>query len=592
MESIKKIIQFLNPAEKRRCAWILFTALLFSVFESFSLALLVPYIAILNKEPHISEKALSFFAQVGLPQEENRLILYASVFFLTSITIKSVLHIYSAYLTTQLPYHFFQDKARTLFQMYLRQNYLKFTGQDSSTLLKFCMQTSLYAATVLLYFLQFISYSLIIVFLFGLLVWHDPFSSTILMALLGSVGFGVYQAYKKPQKQAGIEREEASKEAYKDLTEAFLTFKELRIYDKEHFFVDKFRHSLDRLGDGLHKAAYYPVIPVVLIEYVAIALLLGIVMFFFADGEISTAFVSSLVLFAAVLRRLLPTINQLSTVGINLHQFLHSFLLFDEEYRSLEGVTKNTVTQRAFEKEIRCEDVVFSYDGKAAVLKGVTFTIPKNRSIAFVGFSGAGKSTIIDLLVSLLEPQAGRFFIDDAPVRDLSSIQSHIGYVPQSIALLNDTIAQNIAFGERAIDHERLGHVLQMAHLAEFVENLPDKTETIVGERGVKLSGGQKQRLGIARALYRDPDIVIFDEATSSLDSVSEAIIAQSISEMARKKTIVAIAHRLSTVQGFDTIYVLDKGHLVSSGTHEELLEKCPRYQELSLPQRKAECVS
>jgi ABC-type multidrug transport system fused ATPase/permease subunit len=201
--------------------------------------------------------------------------------------------------------------------------------------------------------------------------------------------------------------------------------------------------------------------------------------------------------------------------------------------------------------------------------------------VAFIGPSGAGKSTLIDIIANLIMPDAGTFSVDGKTISSMKSLQHLISYVPQAPALLDETIAQNVAFAEEKPDTDLIHQVLEWAHLGEFVRTLPDGIYSAIGENGVKLSGGQKQRLAIARALYRNPEILLFDEATSALDTLSETAIAEAIRAMKGKKTIVAIAHRLSTIKNFDIIYVMDQGKIISRGSHQALMLTCPLYQKL-----------
>ena len=215
------------------------------------------------------------------------------------------------------------------------------------------------------------------------------------------------------------------------------------------------------------------------------------------------------------------------------------------------------------------------------MLKDVSFDIKRNQSVAFVGSSGAGKTTLVDIFSSFLTPNSGKILVDDKQYASLKGLWSKIGYVPQMMTILDDSLANNIALGESSIDRAHLDNVIKMASLDDVVADLENGVDTLLGDRGIQLSGGQRQRVAIARALYFDPEILIFDEATSSLDSLSEKRITDSINRLKGQMTIIVIAHRLSTIKDFDCIYVLDKGKLVGSGKHEELEQSNSVYREL-----------
>jgi ATP-binding cassette subfamily B protein/subfamily B ATP-binding cassette protein MsbA len=235
-------------------------------------------------------------------------------------------------------------------------------------------------------------------------------------------------------------------------------------------------------------------------------------------------------------------------------------------------------------ESIRLEAVALHYGGDGpAALNGIDLKLPKGTTMALVGQSGAGKSSIADLLVGLLKPSRGRVLIDELDLRsiDLASWQRRIGVVSQDTFLFNMSLADNIAFGTPDVKDAHIQHAAQLAHAAGFIEDLPDGYATVVGERGFRLSGGQRQRIALARALLRDPDLLILDEATSALDSESERLVQQALEEMRPKRTVLVIAHRLSTVVNVDQIVVLDRGRIVDRGSHLELLARGGHYSRL-----------
>lgn len=239
-----------------------------------------------------------------------------------------------------------------------------------------------------------------------------------------------------------------------------------------------------------------------------------------------------------------------------------------------------------FEKEIAFEGVDFRYEAERATLSDIHLKVCKRQRVAFVGETGAGKSTLVDILLGLRRPQSGSILVDQRPLQheDISTLRELIGYVPQSIYLQDASIRENVAFGlgPGEIDEQKVRLACRAAAIADFIEQLPAGYQTEVGERGVRLSGGQCQRLGIARALYHDPEIVVFDEATSALDSSTESQVLEALETLKGVKTLVVIAHRLQTVWDFDCIYVLERGRIVASGTSAQLMEKSPIFQRLA----------
>ena len=318
-------------------------------------------------------------------------------------------------------------------------------------------------------------------------------------------------------------------------------------------------------------------VPRLWFELLAVAALLLLTAVMVWQGTPSTKLIPMLGLFATVAFRMLPSVNHISAATQRLRvseamlSSLHKELALENEIPP-----SRSASPLRFHDRIVLENVSFCYQGAhEAALKSISICIPHGTSVGFVGGSGAGKSTLVDVILGLLPPTSGRVTVDGQNIHDsLRGWQNVIGYVSQSIYLCDDTIRRNIAFGvpEKDIDNDAVWRALKSAQLDEFVESLPDRAETFVGERGVRLSGGQRQRIGIARALYHDPEVVVLDEATSALDTETEKGVMAAVDALHGVKTLIIVAHRLTTVSGCDLLYRLDKGRVVQSGTYAEVI--------------------
>lgn len=353
------------------------------------------------------------------------------------------------------------------------------------------------------------------------------------------------------------------------------------VLDEAAADVDRQTHALEHNARGQTRlnSVNAPVTVVLPMLMIAVIAWLSLVVF----GQKTTGVLPSLVTFVVALQRLNGSIGSISdsmvrfkTNSANL-QLLNEFLVdSDKEYRRRSGST-----YQGFSREIRFDHVSLTYGANAVhALKGIQLRLPVGHTVALVGRSGAGKSSIADLLAGLYEPTEGKILIDDTDFLclDLTSWQRRIGVVSQDTFLFNATIAANISFGCPDVSMPDIILAAQQAQASDFIENLPDGYNTLVGERGYRLSGGQRQRISLARAILRQPDLLILDEATSALDTESERLVQEAIDRFDRKHTILVIAHRLSTIVNADRIYVLDQGRIVEQGNHHDLLDQGGRY--------------
>ena len=367
-------------------------------------------------------------------------------------------------------------------------------------------------------------------------------------------------------------------------------------YDKTHFAENQQNlenHGSDAapIAEGLEEAivdadivmTHFSPIPKYIIETVCISgLLIAIIIkLYFGQRDDTAFFITQLTAFAVASIRLLPSVGKINAYVNNILYCKPSLDLIYNDFREIEGHEFDSISDEereefSFEESIKIKDITYRYPNTDKdVLHNVSLVVPKGKTVAFIGSSGAGKTTLADIVLGLLQPQQGEVLVDNWSIyAHMSAWHKKMGYIPQTIYLSDDNIRNNIAFGieEEKIDDKAVEQAIKKAQLYDFVQSLPDKLNTFVGDRGIRLSGGQRQRIGIARALYHDPDVLVLDEATSALDNETEQAVMEAIESLQGLKTMIIIAHRLTTIRNADLIYEVENGK-VSLREKEEVFK-------------------
>ncbi|MGH8528685.1 MAG: ABC transporter ATP-binding protein [Nevskiales bacterium] len=369
--------------------------------------------------------------------------------------------------------------------------------------------------------------------------------------------------------------------------EAAGALKEVRILGVEGFFLDRFRDSALRNTRDLRLFQFVNSLPKASAEMLLTFLLAGAVVLLVIGRQDIAAALPLLGVFAAAAVRLMPMVSRVSTRLNTARKAMPSLEVVIDALETLKsaataGIVLPARAEISFEKQIRMDRVAFRYRSQnRSLFDGFSLDIRCGERVALIGRTGSGKSTLLDLLLGLLEPEAGSVLVDGVNIRDnLRSWRNLIGYIPQHIYLLDDSVRRNVALGipDEQIDEQRVWQVLEMAEMAAVVRALPDGLQARVGERGGLLSGGQRQRIGIARALYHEPRILLMDEATSALDNETESRVLRTIDRLTHERTLIMIAHRLSSVQQCERVILMDTGRIVDEGTFAEIAQRHPDF--------------
>jgi ABC-type multidrug transport system fused ATPase/permease subunit len=351
-----------------------------------------------------------------------------------------------------------------------------------------------------------------------------------------------------------------------------------------------YREALTTVTSTGASNALATALPRYIIEVFAYSGIVAVTLWLVLQGDVAAA-MPSLALYALAGNRLAPTFQQLFSAAVTIKYHTRAVESLEADLAVVRGqpqlVESELDMPMAFTKEIRLTNLSFTYpSANRPALNNISLSIAQNQSIGLVGRTGSGKTTLADILLGLYPPSSGEIAVDGTPMtlQNERSWRKRVGYVPQHVFLTNASVAQNIALGvpEDQIDHVAVARAAEMAQAEEFIVQLPEQYDTVVGERGVKLSGGQRQRLGIARALYHNPDVLVFDEATSALDGMTEDAVMQAVQRLSSDRTMILIAHRLRTVQACDRIVMLDAGCVVADGPYDTLMSDSEPFKKLA----------
>ena len=460
---------------------------------------------------------------------------------------------------------------------FLNRPYEQYLGADIPTVFRITDSDIPQTFSLMLAMLQLASEVVVSGLIFIVLLCTDIFMTLFIMVLFGVMTLVIVKIFKPKLNKIGAKNQAIQSRIAKWRIQAIYGLKDVKVLNREEFFVRNY-YETGKVGANVGRTyAVMNNIPRLLIETVFIVGVLTFIIIYMKGGGNVASMVSTLAAFGVAAMRVLPSVNRINTY---ITEISYNQPSLDFVYQNLqEGMKTDAMLaqRRAYSQKEKLElkdkielnHISFHYpDSDKNIFTDAHMEVPKGKSVGIMGTSGAGKSTIVDILLGLLHAQEGEITCDGVDIfKNYESWLAQIGYIPQSIYLIDESIRDNIAFGIDAdkIDEKRIWEVLEEAQLKEFVEELPNGLDTTIGDRGVRLSGGQRQRIGIARALYHDPEILVFDEATSALDNDTEAAVMDAVNSFHGKKTMIIIAHRLNTIEKCDIIYKVEDGKLIQT---------------------------
>lgn len=578
---IKQLAYIFDRSEKVKIAALFVAAIIGSILECLGVGIFMPFVNILMDASVIQEDAyLSTAYKLLHFQSTESFLMAVTITIIIIFVVKNVYLIIEKYAIYKFSYNTQMKISTRLLRAYMEEPYTFHLNKNISVLQRSMQEDANLFTNAIIHFMEMVIEITVCIAL-GISLFYISQSITVIIVGLLVICVGLFTSIsRKFSKSLGKDCQGYKAKLYQWMNQALGGIKEIKVLNREDFFVDSYEKYYKKYAKGLRINRTLAASPKYVVEMVAIAgLLIAIIIKMYYGKSDIVRFIPQLAAFAVAAFRLMPSVGRINEHVTNIMYAAPSIELVYHDLKDIQDMKKereekilqrsdNTSTEDLkLKEELRIKNVCYRYpDTEENVINEASFTVMKGQTIALIGESGAGKTTMVDIILGLLVPQYGKIKVDNKDIfKNMDSWHKSIGYIPQTIYLSDDTVRNNVAFGvrEEEIDDEAVMEALKKAQLLDFAEALPDGLETMVGDRGVRLSGGQRQRIGIARALYHDPDILILDEATSALDNETEAAVMEAVETLQGLKTMIIIAHRLTTVQNADVIFEVCDGKVV-----------------------------
>lgn len=569
---IKKLRVLLDKRQKRTMVGLVFLMIIGAGLQTAGIGIILPVVQVVMDSEAIHNNDLVHFFYVLLGGGSvQRFTVIIMILLILVFVVKNLFLFMQEKLTLRFVYTNQFRTSERMMKNYLRRGYEFYLNADTAVVQRSITSDVNNMYALILSLLQLVSDGIIFIFLVIFCFVQSAAMTMLLAGVLLCLLLVIKMILKPIMYKAGEDNQNYYSGLFKWISQTVQGIKEVKITCKEQYFVSEYIKCGKGYVNAVQKYSLYNNIPKLLIETVCVICLMGYLLVMILKGNSTDSMVDTLVVFAAAAMVLLPCVNRINNQINSISYFEPFFMgvsdnLQDEISQDKVDMTfaADTGDKLPVQDKIELRDISYAYPGTdKLIFDHADLVIPVGTSVGIVGTSGAGKSTVVDILLGLLEAQNGNIYADGVNIKEhYRSWLRNVGYIPQMIFMLDDTIRRNVAFGvaEKEIDENRLWEVLKDAQLDEFIKNLPQGLDTGIGERGIRISGGQRQRIGIARALYNNPEVLILDEATSALDQDTEAAIMDSINMLHGKKTLIIIAHRLQTIEKCDLVYRIDDG--------------------------------
>lgn len=581
IELFRKTLNFVDRSTRWQAVGIVVLIVVAVGVETLGIGLIYPFIKLIVDPAEIQNMPwLGRLLGGGEAEVGHRVLIQLTLGLICLWVLKNTVLLVIYYVQARFSLYNMRLLSLRLYRQYLGGPYFLHLARNSADLIRnihFACASAFLGS--FMGFLTLASEALIMVAIAVLLIVIDPAITLSAGLIIGAAVGLFYLTFRRHVLSWGERHIESVKLILKSLQQGLGSIKEIKVLGREEFLVDDFKVPL---GEYVHVTTVKQLMaqaPRLWIETVTVVGVLGVVVFALAHGGSMTSLLAVLSVFGAAALRLIPSMNRILIALNRINDAKHSVDMIHRDIVAPEAREgrggDGAGVALSFSRALEVRNLSYRFPGaEAAALNDVSFTLRPGESLGLVGPSGAGKSTLVDIILGLLEPTAGKVVVDGVDIAtNVRAWRKYIGYVPQAIYLIDDTLRRNIALGlqDAEIDDARIDHAIGLAQLEDLVRKLPSGLDTNVGENGVRLSGGQRQRVGIARALYCDPRILVLDEATSALDSETEHEITRAIERLSGDKTLIIIAHRLSTVRRCDHLIFLEGGCVSGNGTFDQL---------------------
>lgn len=578
LKILKKMNRLLDAKQKRLMVLIVFLMLIGGILESLSISVVIPVIEVLlDPEAVVNNKYMAWLYNALHLQSNTQFTIVMMLALIAAFVLKNLFLFFQNVVQLRFVYTNQFATSRKMMINFMNRPYEYYLNADTAVIQRSITSDVNNMYGLILSLLQLVSEAVVFACLVAVLLAVDAQMILTIAALLIVVLLLIKVVIKPIMVKAGQENQDYYSGLFKWIEQSVMGIKEIKIANKEQYFINEYGKCGLGYVNAVQRYNLYNSTPRLLIETVCIAGLVLYMMIIMLQGATVTELLPQLTTFGLAAMRLIPSANRINNyltsisyfepffmgVSDNLQEDIHdNSIVYDATaYEHAKKVDKMDIKQ-----EIALCDITYKYPNtETMIFDHADMTIPIGAAVGIVGTSGSGKTTIVDVMLGLLQLQSGRILADGVDVKtNYEGWLKNIGYIPQTIFMIDSTIRKNVAFGfaDEDIDDERVWEVLKEAQLDEFVRGLPEGLETGIGERGIRISGGQRQRIGIARALYEDPEVLVLDEATSALDNDTEAAIMESINRLHGKKTLVIIAHRLQTIEKCDMVFRVANGKI------------------------------